>query len=149
MKKQSTFLVLLLVIFWYFGVFDTKDDTYQKIRDNAPSREQQFINIVDRYVKETKDANNDMQIAALKTERTSAICKFVKGGLRANSWVGKVVDLNSNNDGKGVIVIALTKDLRIRTWNNALSDSGDDTLINQDTVLFKKAISLKKGQLVA
>ncbi|CDG20697.1 exported protein of unknown function [Xenorhabdus poinarii G6] len=149
MKKQNVFLIMLLAIFLYFGAFNTKDDTYQKIMDAAPAREQQFIGIVDGFVKETKSANNDMQIAALKTKRVSTICHFFRGNLKVSGWSGKVIDLNSNNDGKGVIVISLTKDIRIRTWNNAFSDSGDDTLINQGTVLFEKALSLKKGQLVS
>ncbi|MEQ1964658.1 hypothetical protein ABLB69_16130 [Xenorhabdus khoisanae] len=148
MKNKSVFLVLLLGVFYFMGAFDIKDDSYQKLLDTAPAKEQQFIGIVDKAVKSSQEANNDMQIAAIKTDRSSTICRFFRGNLSANDWTGKVKDLNSNRDGKGVIVISLTKEITVRTWNNAFSDSGDNTLINQDTTLFEKAVSLEKGQLV-
>ncbi|CDH33297.1 conserved hypothetical protein [Xenorhabdus bovienii str. Intermedium] len=147
-KNKSVFLVLLLGVFYFMGAFDIKDDSYQKIIDSAPTKEHQFIDIVDKTVTASNKADNDMQIAAIKTERTSAICSFLKGKLSATNWTGKVVDLNSNRDGKGVIVVGLTKEITVRTWNNAFSDSGDATLIDQNTSLFKKAVSLKTGQLV-
>ncbi|MDE1488576.1 hypothetical protein KKI90_21645 [Xenorhabdus bovienii] len=148
MKNKSVFLVLLLSVFYFMGAFDIKDDSYQKIIDSAPIKENQFVDIVDKYVKRTQKANNDMQIAALKTDRAPEICSLLKGNLNAINWTGKIVDLNSNGDGKGVIVIALTKEIHVRTWNNAFSDSGNNTLINQETALFKSAVSLEKGQLV-
>jgi len=47
------------------------------------------------------------------------------------------------------MAISLSRDLTLMTWNNDLSDIGDNTLIQPRTELFQTASLLKKGQQVA
>ena len=64
-------------------------------------------------------------------------------------WVGTVSKLSSNGDGKGVMSIKVGKDIYVETWNNEVSDIGDQTLIEPGSALYRKAITLSVGQRVA
>ena len=78
-------------------------------------------------------------------KRNNALKSFE---LEVNDWVGKVVDVNSNSDGLGVLQIEIAPDVSVQTWNNALSDIRDKTLIQPDSPLFQAASGLKRGQLI-
>jgi hypothetical protein len=47
-----------------------------------------------------------------------------------------------------VLAIEIGKDIVIKTWNNAVSDAGDKTLIDPASPLFSKASSLAEGKQV-
>jgi hypothetical protein len=66
----------------------------------------------------------------------------------ASGWVGKISELTSNGDGKGVVSIELAPNVHFSTWNNALSDIGDNTLIDPNSSLFKSLSTMKKGDVV-
>jgi hypothetical protein len=46
------------------------------------------------------------------------------------------------------VVVSIEEDLEIGTWNNALSDSGDRTLIEQGSELYDAALELAPGDSV-
>lgn len=69
--------------------------------------------------------------------------------LAANDWIGTVEKVDSNSDGKGVLKIAIAEDISVRTWNNALSDMGSETLIEPGSPVFEAASAMKRGQRVA
>jgi hypothetical protein len=65
-----------------------------------------------------------------------------------NGWTGKLTNIDANGEGKGVLEIEIAKGVHIRTWNNAFSDIGDDTLIEPSSPVFASALALKKGQVL-
>lgn len=93
-------------------------------------------------------AENDMQKGAAKAVRNKAICDLLRLKRVVSGWVGSVESIGANGDGFGVVSIMIADDVYIKTWNNALSDYGDNTLIKPGTELFDTAATLKKGQLV-
>jgi hypothetical protein len=56
--------------------------------------------------------------------------------------------LGTNSEGKAHITIRLNNNLSIGTWNNALSDIGDNTLISMDSELYKTLSSMKTRQKI-
>jgi hypothetical protein len=56
--------------------------------------------------------------------------------------------ISPNGDGRGVITLELGPGLHVSTWNNAISDYSDKTLIDPDTQLFKSLAAMKKGDIV-
>jgi hypothetical protein len=64
-------------------------------------------------------------------------------------WIGIIDTLSSNGDGLGVLTVKIADDVVLKTWNNAVSDMFDHTLIDPDSSVFRKASSLKVGQRVA
>jgi hypothetical protein len=88
-----------------------------------------------------------MQRGGIKANRDEAICRILPSA-GVGGWIGRVTKIDSNSDGKGVMNVSIAKGVSVKTWNNAISDTGDDTLIVPRTRLFQMASSLRIGQQV-
>jgi len=96
---------------------------------------------------ESRSAENDMQRGGVKAKRDGAVCAALSS-LTVSDWVGSIDKIGSNSDGKGVLAIKLADGLRVKTWNNSLSDVMDGTLIEPGTKLFQGASAMKEGQRI-
>lgn len=113
-----------------------------------PESQRAFLAAVRRGQDAYKAGQNEMAKGAARPARARELCAALKSS-RADGWVGTVSQLSSNNEGKGVLSIRLGKDVYVKTWNNALSDTFDNTLIEPDSNLFAKATALRvKHQVV-
>jgi hypothetical protein len=112
-----------------------------------PEIEARFIEAVTAARAKSKDADNDMQRGSAKSERDKNVCALLKN-LKAKDWTGKITNITSNSDGKGVIEVEIAKNITVKTWNNALSDIGDHTLIEPGTKFFDFVAGLKKGTVI-
>jgi RNA polymerase subunit RPABC4/transcription elongation factor Spt4 len=90
---------------------------------------------------------NDMAKGAARPARAQALCAVI-GNRTAHDWVGKVVTLNTNGDGKGVFGVEIADDTTLATWNNDFSDVGYHTLIEPSSPLFGETIALHTNQVV-
>ena len=61
-------------------------------------------------------------------------------------WAGQ--EIGANSDGKGVLAIAISKRITVKTWNNDFSDLMHHTLMQPGSPLFNTASGLKVGQKV-
>ena len=128
----------------------TKSESVQI--SNAPSiprpgDEEKFIKANVDARAAYRAASNDMAKGGTRAGRKSDICSALSG-FSIQNWVGTISTLDSNSDGKGVLSIEVADDVRLKTWNNSLSDIGDNTLIDPSSPLFAEVSSLKKGDLV-
>ncbi|MDD2794384.1 hypothetical protein [Acidocella sp.] len=120
----------------------------------VPPMEAKIISIVNDYAAKYDAAPNQMAQGALRPARAREICHVMAAlngaadPFQLNNWVGIVQTLSSNNDGKGVLAIAISGNTIFTTWNNDLSDIGDNTLIQPGTALLTKASALSVGQQV-
>jgi RNA polymerase subunit RPABC4/transcription elongation factor Spt4 len=112
-----------------------------------PSDEVTFIQAVAAAREEAGGAQNDMQRGGILAKRNKAICAALSSASVFN-WVGTIVTVDSNSDGKGVLAVSLAEKLTVTTWNNALSDAMDGTLIEPGTKLFADASAMAPGQRV-
>lgn len=112
-----------------------------------PPSQRAFIAAVEAGQTAYRSGANDMQKGAARPARAKAICSTLSSKA-VSDWVGQVYKLSSNGDGKGVLSIKIAKDVTVATWNNAVSDIGDKTLIEPDSALFGRASSLSQGQWV-
>src|SRR5471030_324390 len=112
-----------------------------------PANEQAFIAIVNAAIESSNSAKNDMQRGGIKAKRDDSICAKLKSR-KVKDWVGKVSKIDSNGDGKGVLAIELADKVEVKTWNNALSDISDKTLIEPRSALFQTASQLAEGDTV-
>lgn len=113
-----------------------------------PESQRAFMNAVRKGQEAYRAGQNDMAKGASRPLRAREICGALRSG-RADGWVGTVYSLSSNGDGKGVLTIYLGENIYVKTWNNAVSDTFDHTLIEPDTQLFSKASALREKQAVA
>ncbi len=88
-----------------------------------------------------------MATGAARPVRARAICAAV-GGHAAHGWTGSVSELSSTGDGKGVLRVDIGDGVTVGTWDNALSDLLDGTLIEPSSPVFQRAVALRVGQRV-
>lgn len=113
-----------------------------------PSDEKQFIDAVTSAHSAYDAAANEMAQGGTRAARRAAICQALQGSGAANGWIGSIKTLSSNGDGKGVLEISIGPDITIGTWNNALSDISDNTLLDPNSDIFRSASAMKEGDAV-
>ena len=124
-----------------------KDAKPSAVVSNRSAQQADFIKIVQEGQTAAKAAENDMQRGGHLATRGKALCSLLQSKKVAN-WTGWVDTVDSNSDGKGVLAIKVAKDIHLETWNNALSDIMDETLLEPGSPIFNAASALKKRQEV-
>jgi len=116
-----------------------------------PASEQAFCDAVQVARTAYKDAMrakaNELKLSKIRTSRAKALVSAA-ANRKAEGWVGKVKTLATTGEGHAVLVIELPCDVRVGTWNNALSDIGDNTLVPQSSPLFDAIASFDKGSTI-
>ncbi len=114
------------------------------VKDMMPDKQAKFMVAVKDAQKKSENAANDMQRGGVLAERASAICSALSPGVSAVNWTGYVDSVDSNSDGKGVLKIKLANSVYATTWNNAVSDVMDNTLLEPGSEIFRTASQLEK-----
>ncbi|MGP9536758.1 NINE protein [Brachybacterium sp. AOP43-C2-M15] len=114
---------------------------------DVPAAQQAMSDAVAQGRAEAESAETDLQRANVLTVRSDAMCESVPDGT-VRDWVGTVRTVDANGEGKAVVTIEIEDDIEIGTWNNAFSDAGDNTLIEQGTPLYDAALGLVPGDTV-
>ena len=156
--KKWWFYVLVILVIITIAQDDKKSSSSSPHSDSSnksskaavpaiqlPLEEQKFIDIVQKAQKDASKASNDMAkggVLAIRSKNLKELDTSVQ------NWFGKVIKIDSNSDGKGVLSIEVASDVTICTWNNSLSDISDKTLIEPGSDLFNTAAALRKGQKV-
>ena len=125
---------------------EAKEGGWQALGE-MPDIERQFIAAVENARSVYKAGSNDMAKGAARPMRGKDLCALLRSPT-VSHWVGRVTKLSTNGDGKGVLAIQIDSEISIKTWNNAVSDVADSTLIDPGSPLFAKASALAEGQLV-
>jgi hypothetical protein len=114
---------------------------------SMPEAEKLLIAVVERARATYHAGANEMAKGAARPTRAKEICKVLKD-FQVSNWLGEIETLSSNSDGWGVLSIQIAQGISLKTWNNAISDMVDKTLIDPESAVFKQAVGLKKGQKV-
>ena len=117
------------------------------VQSVKPNDEIQFIELVTTYVNKFGETKNELQQSILRDKRKQEISRILTSH-EVTSWVGKIRSLETNTEGKAILVIRLSPDIELGTWNNGLSDVFDNTLIDKETTLYKQLSDLTTGKLV-
>jgi hypothetical protein len=109
-----------------------------------PPAQQLFCDAVasasEEYANARAQGANELKLSKLRTKRRDGMQAAVADGV-AKDWLGVVEQLKTNSDGKAILKVAFAcgtahGPVRFATWNNALSDIRDDTLIPQTSKVF-------------
>jgi hypothetical protein len=112
-----------------------------------PDDERAFLTVVVSGRQTFNAGRNELAKGSARPLRASAICNAITPG-PVDSWVGKVAHLSTNGDGKGVLAVEIGPNIFVKTWNNAVSDIGDSTLLEPGSPVYRRALSLRRGQRV-
>lgn len=146
--KAVAILAVASIGYLLFQANQPEDEAGKRITQSAPDKQKAFIDILISAQEKSKQVNNDMQLGGVKAKRNAELCKLM-ADKDVNGWIGKVTQVSSNSDGKGVFGIQVANDVTIMTSNNAFSDIGYHTLIDPSSQLFSDASALKKGDIVS
>lgn len=112
-----------------------------------PKPEKQFEEVITKYAVSYKKAKNELQKSSLRSGRRDAI-RSILNNFEVHNWSGKIVELSTNSEGKAILSIRIAPNIEIKTWNNALSDVVSNTLIEQDSKLYKQLMALSNHQQI-
>lgn len=96
-----------------------------------------------------KMAPNELKKSAVRADRRAALEAALGDERTFENWTGTLKSMGTNSDGKAHVSIQSAKgEFFVKTWNNSLSDAGDNTLIDQSSPLFVTIAELSKGDRV-
>ena len=123
-----------------------------QISYQIPPGQSNLISTVNDFVSPYRNAPNELKKSALRTQRGNSLGEALGNSRQATDWVGTIKSMSTNNEGKAILEIALLQNggtpIMVKTWNNALSDIMDNTLIPQESSLFTAISELSKNDLV-
>ena len=89
---------------------------------------------------------NDLKVSKILIERNDLLCKTTPQIV--NNWEGKIKKITTNNQGKGILSVIIDNGIFIETWNNAISDYWDQTLIETDSKVYTQLLELNEGDSI-
>ncbi|RZS62210.1 hypothetical protein EV386_2531 [Xylanimonas ulmi] len=111
-----------------------------------PQAEADFVATVTGASDQYGAVETDLQRSEVVRNRNATVCSATGGN--ATDWVGVVSDIGANREGKAWVEIELAPNVRVHTWNNALSDISDETLIDPSEPMFGGLVAMTKDQKV-
>lgn len=112
-----------------------------------PQSQADFISLVEKAREDLDGAETDLQESVIVRGRDKALCGVLSSRV-ANKWIGEIKEVGANGEGKAYLEIEIANDIRVKTWNNALSDILDNTLIPTSSKFFDRLVAMQKGDLV-
>lgn len=115
-----------------------------------PDDERAFVATVFGFKTHYDEAANEFQKSTVRRQRAAALAQLFPAHAVATEWVGTISVRQTNSDGNGYVEIKpLGQDkIALKTWNNALSDIGSDTLMPASSPLYEAIAALSLGQKV-
>lgn len=150
-------VIVTLLLMWFTGTKSESSTPDQManmpmnivpLDSLRPEKEQKFIDLINKYADLYKKAPVGVDKSKVWRDRDAQIDADKLMGSKITDWVGTVKDIGNNNEGNGVIIIAVTNNLTVKTFADAFSDGQNGTLIPQDSSLYQSLIKLPKGSQV-
>ena len=116
------------------------------LADKQSRDETAFIKAVGDARAAYEKADYDARVA-LQSTRAAAICAAVKKP-EVNGWVGAIKEVERDPGGRTILSVALPDGTLVKTWNNAMSDIEDKTLILAGTPLAAAVGKLAQGDAI-
>ncbi|WP_132073632.1 hypothetical protein [Sinorhizobium americanum] len=116
---------------------------------SLPEQQSRFLSVTTDYSDRFRSAANELQQSAMRDERRAALVKALGSQRSVNGWIGTIRRLETTSEGKAILAVRLSPDADIMTWNNALSDIADGTLIDKGTPLYEALLNMSVGDSVA
>lgn len=149
------FLSLIMLSICAAPKRETSPGTQQRFADSLPKNEnpnvspeqQKLVDISRRMREKYSSAKNEIQKSQIRDERRMLLAQSAVS-FRVSGWTGQLADLDTNSDGLGIIRILIAPNVSVGTWNNALSDIGDQTLIQKNSPVYRKLAEMQIGETV-
>lgn len=113
-----------------------------------PAEEKAFTEAVSSFIAPYQGAENELKKSAVRARRKQNLSELVPT-LEFKSWVGRLETMSTTSQGNAHLAVAIgSGPIQLKTYNNELSDTGDNTLIPINSDLFNTVADLKAGMMV-
>lgn len=152
---RAALAIGLLVIIVYASMGDSTSSSTSASADSkaqepsyiVPAEQSAFIEIVEKYREGYRGAGNELVKSEMRDARAMAMMRS-DVEQKISQWTGTVIQLDVTGDGEAILRVELANDLTVGTWNNSLSDIGDETLIPRGHPVYRTLRDLKRGDRV-
>jgi len=125
-----------------------RQPTAQASQVSVPSEQKAFTDAVTSFISQYQSAPNELKKSAVRFSRKQKLQELLTS-LDFNGWVGRIDKMGTTSKGNAYISVTLDgTSIVTETYNNELSDIGDNTLIPINSELFNKVSDLKSGDQV-
>jgi hypothetical protein len=93
------------------------------------------------------DTAEDIERESIQPQRAAAICKALPKPA-VKGWVGKLQAMEADSGKRLTVTVALPDGTLVKTWNNAMSDMDDQTLVAADSPVAASFGKLKVGDAI-
>lgn len=100
-----------------------------------------------RSARDAYDKAADDERDSIQPQRAAAICKALPKP-EVKNWVGKIQSLDADSGKRLTVTMALPDGTLVKTWNNAMSDMEDQTLVPAGSAVAQSLGKLKVGDAV-
>lgn len=148
MSKTLSVLSLIAIIYSILIIAIkpiSADSSYYNL---YPKDQKIFVDTINKYKEAFDPGSNDLKKNKLLRNRNEDMCGPSFNPYNITGWVGKIKEISTNLEGKGILVVEIDKNIRIETWNNAFSDIFNNTLIEIDSIVYDQLIDLNEGEVV-
>jgi hypothetical protein len=114
---------------------------------NYPPSQLKFVKVIEEARNKIDAAETDLQESVALRKRDKDLCAIL-GNYTATNWTGVIDSVGANGEGKAHVEIKIADNVKIKTWSNAFSDLGDNTLIPSSSKFFDNLVALKDGDPV-
>lgn len=147
MRGLLTYISILGAIIIVLVIMGTRTSSQSVESSPYPSDEKQFMSSVETAYSRAKSAN-DLQKKDIEKQRDNDICHSLGSDSLVSGWIGEIADISSTSSGNATIELKLSDGIVIETWNNALSDIRDHTIIDKKSDVYKDIYNLSIGSKV-
>lgn len=147
LRGLLTYISILASIIVVLVILGTKNDGVSQVENVAyPENELQFMSIVRDAASEATKAN-DLRKGEIVKARDSMICNILNNK-EIYKWHGTISDISSTLSEDAIVEIKLPDGTKVGTWNNVVSDAGDNTIISKNSDVFNDIYELSIGDKV-
>jgi len=114
----------------------------------GPDVQSKFIQLVEDYKARYAAESNPLKKTSLSKERLRKLMDVTPGGM-VSGWTGVISGMDTTGAGKAYVSIAVPRSpVTFQTWNNDISDAGNNTLIPSSSPLYQALADMAKGMAV-
>ena len=126
-----------------------KTVTSEDAEISVPTAQRHLIDTIEYFRVQYERAPNEFQKSAVRRERSSAI-QTLLANCSVRGWVGILDSMTTTGEGNGTLSVRLagSNRIKVKTWNNQLSDFGSDTVISPTSPVYNQVASMASGQKV-
>ena len=113
-----------------------------------PQKQAAFVATIVDYKQRFNSTSNELQRNVLRDQRRVSILKVLDSRGRIDDWIGTLRKLDTNGDGKAIVIIRVAPEIDIHTAGSSLGDLEYRSMIEKNSPVYAQLMNMKTGDTV-